>query len=81
MMLKVLRDAVLGEERLIQPQGICKSLGFQTSHPMDFFHTMENVSGEDLSWFWKSWIFNNWKFDQAVKGVNMWAVSLPMAQK
>jgi hypothetical protein len=30
---------------------------------------MENVSGEDLSWFWREWIFNNWKLDQAVTNV------------
>jgi hypothetical protein len=30
---------------------------------------MENVSGEDLSWFWRGWVFNNWKLDQAVKAV------------
>jgi hypothetical protein len=30
---------------------------------------MENVAGEDLSWFWRGWVFNNWKLDQGVKGV------------
>ncbi len=30
---------------------------------------MENVAGEDLSWFWRGWVLNNWKLDQAVKGV------------
>jgi hypothetical protein len=31
---------------------------------------MENVSGEDLGWFWRSWILNNWKLDQAVTNVS-----------
>src|ERR1700712_3201812 len=31
---------------------------------------MENVGGEDLSWFWRGWIINNWKLDQGVKEVN-----------
>jgi len=31
---------------------------------------MENVSGEDLGWFWRSWVLNNWKLDQAVTGVS-----------
>jgi hypothetical protein len=30
---------------------------------------MENVSGEDLSWFWRAWVLNSWKLDQTVKGV------------
>lgn len=25
--------------------------------PYDFFYTFENVSGQDLSWFWNSWYF------------------------
>jgi hypothetical protein len=28
---------------------------------------MENVSGEELNWFWRGWFFNKWKIDQAVK--------------
>ncbi|HUN03435.1 MAG TPA: M1 family peptidase, partial [Niabella sp.] len=38
--------------------------------PWDFFRTMENVAGEDLAWFWRGWIFNNWKLDQAVTNVS-----------
>jgi len=30
---------------------------------------MENVSGEDLGWFWRSWVLNNWKLDMTVEGV------------
>jgi hypothetical protein len=30
---------------------------------------MENVAGEDLGWFWRSWIQNNWKLDQAISSV------------
>lgn len=26
--------------------------------PYDFMYTFENVSGQDLSWFWKPWFFN-----------------------
>ena len=38
--------------------------------PDDFFRTIEDVSGEDLGWFWRSWVLNNWKLDQAVTGVS-----------
>jgi hypothetical protein len=30
---------------------------------------MESEGGEDLSWFWRGWYFNNWTFDLAVKSV------------
>ena len=36
--------------------------------PWDFFDTVEDVSGRDLSWFWRGWYFNNWNLDLAVKG-------------
>jgi aminopeptidase N len=40
-------------------------------HPgaKDFFRSMNNYTGEDLSWFWKGWFINNWKLDQAVTDV------------
>ncbi len=37
--------------------------------PYDFFNTMANVSGRDLSWFWQSWFYHAWPLDQAVAGV------------
>ena len=30
---------------------------------------MENVSGEELNWFWRGWFMNKWKIDQSVKTV------------
>jgi hypothetical protein len=37
--------------------------------PWDFFNTIENVSGRDLSWFWRTWFFETWKLDQAIDTV------------
>ena len=37
---------------------------------MDFFRTMNNASGEDLTWFWKGWLINSWEFDQAIVDVS-----------
>jgi hypothetical protein len=33
------------------------------------FNTFENVSGRELSWFWRSWFFETWKLDQAIDTV------------
>ena len=46
-----------------------KRWAFKHPAPDDFFRTMENVSGEDLSYFWRGWFQNKWKIDQAVKSV------------
>ena len=29
--------------------------------PYDFFATFEDVSGRDLSWFWRTWFFETWQ--------------------
>jgi peptidase M1-like protein len=70
MMLDVLRGSVLGEERFdIAFREYVRRWAFKHPTPWDFFHTMENVSGEDLGWFWRGWVLNTWKLDQAVKDV------------
>jgi hypothetical protein len=37
--------------------------------PADFFRTMEDGLGEDLSWFWRSWFYTTETLDQAVDSV------------
>ena len=37
--------------------------------PADFFRTMEDGLGEDLSWFWRSWFYTTDRLDQAVDSV------------
>jgi len=70
-MLHQLRDNILGRERFDAAfREYINRWAFKHPTPWDFFHTMENVSGEDLSWFWRSWVLNTWKLDQAVKGVS-----------
>lgn len=69
-MLNALRDLVLGKERFDAAfREYVSRWAFKHPTPWDFFHTMENVSGEDLSWFWRAWVFNTWKLDMAVKNV------------
>lgn len=70
MMMEALRNVVLGPERFDAAlREYTRRWAFRHPTPWDFFHTMENVAGEDLSWFWRGWIFNNWKLDQKVSGV------------
>jgi hypothetical protein len=37
--------------------------------PFDFWNTIEDVSGRDLDWFWKTWFYETWRLDQAVESV------------
>lgn len=70
-MLNALRDLVLGKERFDAAfREYINRWAFKHPTPWDFFHTMENVSGEDLSWFWRGWVLNTWKIDQSVQGVS-----------
>jgi hypothetical protein len=70
MMLNALRTVVLGPERFDAAfREYIRRWAFKHPTPTDFYHTIENVSGEDLGWFWRGWVLNNWKLDQAVKGV------------
>ncbi len=69
-MLDALRNVVLGPDRFDAAfREYINRWAFKHPTPWDFFHTMENVSGEDLSWFWRGWVLNTWKLDQTVKSV------------
>jgi|SRR6218665_283467 len=68
--LTILREQVLGAERFdLALQTYISRWAFKHPSPDDFFRTIENVSGEDLGWFWRSWFINNWKLDQAISKV------------
>lgn len=70
-MLDALRNVVLGPDRFDAAfREYINRWAFKHPTPWDFFHTIENVSGEDLSWFWRGWVLNTWKLDQTVKSVN-----------
>ena len=69
--LTMLRENILGEERFDRAfREYIKRWAFKHPTPQDFFRTMENVSGEELNWFWRGWFLNKWKIDQAVKSVS-----------
>ena len=68
--LTMLREQILGEARFDKAfRTYIERWAFKHPQPDDFFRTMENVSGEDLNWFWRGWIINNWRFDQAITKV------------
>ena len=68
--LVLLREAILGPERFDYAfRTYIRRWAFKHPTPKDFFRTMNDVAGEDLSWFWKEWFLENWLLDQAVTSV------------
>jgi hypothetical protein len=37
--------------------------------PYDMWNTFDEVSGQDLSWFWRTWFYDTWTLDHAVAEV------------
>jgi len=68
--LVMLREQILGPERFdLAFRTYVERWAYKHPAPDDFFRTIENVSGEDLSWFWRGWFVNNWKLDQGVNSI------------
>ncbi|TDE05493.1 M1 family metallopeptidase [Flavobacterium hiemivividum] len=68
--LTILREQILGKERFdLALRTYIERWAYKHPTPDDFFRTMENVAGEDLSWFWRGWFQYNWRFDQGINGI------------
>ncbi len=69
--LVLLREVILDSNRFDYAfKKYIEHWAYKHPSPDDFFRTMENETGEDLSWFWKEWFYNNWQFDVAVQSVS-----------
>jgi hypothetical protein len=70
LMLRLLREEVLGPEAFDRAfQEYVRRWQNKHPQPSDFFRTMENVSGRDLDWFWRGWIYTTARLDQSVDSV------------
>jgi hypothetical protein len=68
--LYMLREYILGPERFDNAfKSYIKTWAYKHPQPNDFFNLMENVSGEDLSWFWKGWFYGNGNIDLGITSV------------
>lgn len=71
MGLQLLREVILGPDRFDEAfRTYVHRWAFKHPTPNDFFNTMEDVSGENLDWFWRGWFEKTWKLDQAVDSVS-----------
>ena len=68
--LTLLRNEILGPVRFDYAfKTYIERWAYKHPTPWDFFRTMDNVSGENLSWFWKGWFLENFKLDQSIVSV------------
>ncbi len=68
--LELLRNVILGPDRFDYAfKTYINRWAYKHPTPWDFFRTMDNVAGEDLSWFWREWFIENYLLDQAIMGV------------
>ncbi len=68
--LLILRGKVLGSQVFDSAfREYTRRWAFKHPQPADFFRTLEDVSGRDLAWFWRSFFFTTAALDQSVEGV------------
>jgi hypothetical protein len=68
--LVLLREVVLGHDKFDYAfRQYTKDWAYKHPKPEDFFRSMDNGSGEDLTWFWNGWFYHNWQLDQAISKV------------
>jgi len=67
----LLREQILGPERFDRAfRKYIRDWAYKHPSPSDFFREMGSESGEDLSWFWRGWYLENWKYDVAVDKID-----------
>jgi aminopeptidase N len=70
--LVLLREYVVGPERFDPAfREYIRRWAYRHPQPTDFFRTIENVTGEDLGWFWNGWYHSTGRLDVAITGVEV----------
>ncbi len=66
----ILREQILGPDRFDPAfRRFIAAWAFKHPDPADFFRAIDSEAGEDLSWFWRGWFYNNWQLDLAVTAI------------
>lgn len=61
---------ILGEDLFMQAHlELIERWKYKHPYPWDIINTFEDVSGRDLSWFWRSWLYETWTLDHAITDV------------
>jgi hypothetical protein len=68
--LHLLRRSIIGSETF--DKGLREYIhrwAYKHPTPQDFFRTIDDVAGRDLSWFWREWFYEAPGFDQSIDSV------------
>lgn len=66
-----LRD-MLGEGQLLEAfRTYVRSWAWKHPYPYDLFNTFKTVTGRDLDWYFRTWLYETWTLDQAVAEVEL----------
>ena len=69
----ILRETILGRELFdFSFKTYAQRWAFKRPEPADFFRTMQDASGVDLSWFWRGWFYTNDYCDIAIDDVHQY---------
>jgi Peptidase family M1 domain len=73
--LNILRETIMGRELFDYSfKEYSRRWAFKSPTPADFFRTMEDASGVDLDWFWKSWFYGVEAVDQDLVSVEWFEI-------
>ncbi|HAW96424.1 MAG TPA: hypothetical protein DCX60_09120, partial [Phycisphaerales bacterium] len=68
--LNILRETVLGREQFDYAlREFSRRWAFKRPEPADLFRSMEDASGTDLDWFWRSWFYSTDHVDVSVERI------------
>ncbi len=74
--LRTLRDYIIGPEAFdFAFKTYVDRWAFKHPIPEDFFRTMEDASGTDLDWFWRTWFYENRHVDISLANVRVINIS------
>lgn len=68
--LTILRETILGRDLFDRAfREYAQRWKFKRATPADFFRTMEDVSGVNLTWFWRGWFYSTDHVDVSLERV------------
>ena len=73
--LNILRETILGRELFdFSFREYARRWMFKRPIPADFFRTMEDASGVDLDWFWRSWFYSTDRVDISLESLEWFTI-------
>jgi aminopeptidase N len=72
LVMLMLRDHLIGPETMDRAmREYVRRWAFKHPTPGDWFRTIENVSGQDLAWYWRAFWYGDDVLDIGIDGVKM----------